>query len=269
MADPPAPVHGVDNEGSDDDDDDDEGSGVELSGSGLEEDELPDEADEQQELESEDSEDSEDEDGPAGVRLSPSEIPVSHDDDVTNSKPDLHPSPPTPYVHDAGHLLISSPNPVPPKPSEAQLTAIARDTAQSLLNHLLTTCPITKTQDTASGSGVLMTLPAPAFQLPREKRVPAPKAPTKWEKFAAKKGIGQNKRRKGKKVFDEEKGEWVERYGWKRGDRDAGGQWLVEVDEKKEKEMGKEEKGLTRAERKEMVIRGARRDRRERRALKS
>ncbi|KAI9728996.1 MAG: Rhodanese- sulfurtransferase [Chrysothrix sp. TS-e1954] len=178
----------------------------------------------------------------------------------TTSQSILHPEKPTPYIHDAGHLLITDPNPLPSSsqpghaPSEAVLTSTARDAAQSLLNHLLNTCPITSTETSSTTSGVSMTLPPPQYLLPREKPPPVPKAPTKWEAFASKKGIGKfNKLRKagqegenraGKMVYDEEKGEWVPKYGYKGANKKGEEEWLVEVDEKKERERLKEGKGL-------------------------
>ncbi|KAH8921764.1 RRS1-domain-containing protein [Atractiella rhizophila] len=86
----------------------------------------------------------------------------------------------------------------------------------------------------------LVTLP-PASDLeygliPRAKRLPSAKPLTKWEKFAKKKGIGA--KNKGKKVWDEEKGEWRDRWGygkWKgaRGMGEDGkglaDDWVVEV----------------------------------------
>lgn len=47
--------------------------------------------------------------------------------------------------------------------------------------------------------------------LPREKPLPKPKPPTKWERFAKEKGI--SKTRKDKKVWDEELQDWVDRWG--------------------------------------------------------
>ncbi|KAH8925939.1 hypothetical protein BT69DRAFT_1215943, partial [Atractiella rhizophila] len=72
--------------------------------------------------------------------------------------------------------------------------------------------------------------------IPRAKRLPSAKPLTKWEKFAKKKGIGA--KNKGKKVWDEEKGEWRDRWGygkWKgaRGMGEDGkglaDDWVVEV----------------------------------------
>jgi len=182
---------------------------------------------------------------------------------------------PTPYTYDAGNLLISDPNPLPTTTAanlEATLTATARDAAQSLLNHLLTVCPIhTQSTTSTSTSGVMMTLPPPSTLLPREKKVPAPKQPTKWELFAAKKGIGKNKRnnfdapdRAGKMVFDKETGEWVKKWGYKGKNKDGENDWLVEIDEKAEKKAAAEGKDMVdprnmkRAERIERVRRNER-----------
>jgi regulator of ribosome biosynthesis len=182
---------------------------------------------------------------------------------------------PTPYTYDAGHLLINDPNPLPQSTAatlEANLTATARDAAQSLLNHLLTTCPIhTANTTTTSTSGVMMTLPAPVLALPREKRIPTPKAPTKWELFAKKKGIGMTKKggndaenKAGKMVYDTATGEWVPKWGYKGKNKSGEGEWLVEIDEKAERKMAAEGKesadprNLKRADRIERVKRNER-----------
>jgi regulator of ribosome biosynthesis len=50
---------------------------------------------------------------------------------------------------------------------------------------------------------------------------------TKWEKFAAAKGI--QKKIREKKIWDEEKQEWVARWGWKGKNKEGETQWLHEV----------------------------------------
>lgn len=45
-------------------------------------------------------------------------------------------------------------------------------------------------------------LPAPKYRLPRARKIPEPKALTKWQKFAQEKGIKKQKR--DKKVYDQE-----------------------------------------------------------------
>ncbi|KAI9814849.1 MAG: Rhodanese- sulfurtransferase [Thelocarpon impressellum] len=162
---------------------------------------------------------------------------------------------PIPYTFDLGNLLASDANPLPVT-TEAALSATARDGAQALLNQLLTTCPIASTP-----AGVLLTLPPPTTPLPREKRIPAEKVQTKWQAFAAKKGIKDTKRKDGKKVYDEATGEWVPKWGYKGANKKGDGDdWLVEVDEKRERESKGEDsgRGAGRRERKESVRRNER-----------
>ncbi|PKY01245.1 ribosomal biogenesis regulatory protein [Aspergillus campestris IBT 28561] len=181
-------------------------------------------------------------------------------------------SKPTPYTFDLRHLIANDPNPIETSPTESldsTLKATARDGTQSLLNQLLTTCPITSTPQ-----GVLLTLPAPTTILPRFKPLPTPKPPTKWELFARKKGIGKYNTRPGagmadserrkKLVYDQEKDEWVPRWGYKGKNKSADEQWLVEVDEKNWKkeedavEKGSSIRGLSRTERKDRIRRNER-----------
>ncbi|KAI1486292.1 ribosomal biogenesis regulatory protein [Biscogniauxia mediterranea] len=170
------------------------------------------------------------------------------------TKLDVSVEKPTPYSFDLGLLLANDPNPittsVPPTTSEtssssnadareAQLAATARDAAQALINQLLTTCPLASTQ-----SGVLLTLPGATTALPREKPLPEARAPTKWEQFAARKGIKpktrEQRRMKGQQ-YDEQTGRWERTWGWDKGGkmrrREEGAvqhDWLVEVDEQKD-----------------------------------
>lgn len=151
----------------------------------------------------------------------------------TASMADLKPQP---YTFDLGYLLCNDSNPLPSvkgletKDKEAILASTAQGCAQALINQLLTSCPINKSSDDGS---LQLKLPAPETALPREKPVPKDKEKSKWEKFAEKKGI-QKKRRDGKLVYDEAKGDWVPKYGYKGKNVDGDGDWLVEVDEKAE-----------------------------------
>jgi len=180
---------------------------------------------------------------------------------------------PNPYTFDLGNLLCNDTNPIPISASatsipEAVLQSTARDCAQVLLNQLLSTCPITKSSDSTS---VTLALPPPTTPLPREKSVPVPKAKTTWEKFAEKKGIGKagskatgkEGARKGKLVYDDASGEWVPRWGYKGKNKDGEGDWLVEVDDKKERETGEagDARKEKREERKERVRRQERKQR--------
>lgn len=104
---------------------------------------------------------------------------------------------------------------------EGYLKATARDGVQALVSALFS-LPTTSSPD-----GPLAQLPPPTTQLPRSKPLPKPKPPTKWEQFAKAKGI--QKKRKDKKVWDEEKQEWVDRWGWKGANKREEKQWLTEV----------------------------------------
>lgn len=64
--------------------------------------------------------------------------------------------------------------------------------------------------------GRIAELPAPTTRLPREKPLPKPRPPTKWEIFAQRKGI--QKRKRSSLEFDETNQEWRRRYGYKRVD---------------------------------------------------
>lgn len=64
--------------------------------------------------------------------------------------------------------------------------------------------------------GRIAELPAPTTVLPREKPLPKPRAPTKWEIFAQRKGI--QKRKRSNLEWDETNQEWRRRHGYKRVD---------------------------------------------------
>jgi regulator of ribosome biosynthesis len=104
---------------------------------------------------------------------------------------------------------------------EEYLQFTARDGTQTLLATLfsLPTLP--------SPDGPLAQLPPPTTHLPRAKPLPKPKPPTKWERFAAAKGI-QHKQRD-RKVWDEEKQDWVNRWGRGGKNKEAEEQWITEV----------------------------------------
>ena len=175
-------------------------------------------------------------------------------------------SKPTPYTFSPSHLSTTDPNPLPPTSTllslarselNTTLQSTSRDATQSLLAYLLTTTTITSTPD-----GLTMALPpSDPPLLPRWKPLPKPKAPTKWEAFAKKKGHRQTRRhgeggaalieQRKNMVYDEEKGEWVKKWGYKGKNQKDGGEWLVEVDEKRKKveEEGKSVRGRGRGRR--------------------
>ena len=111
---------------------------------------------------------------------------------------------------------------------------------------MLSTLPLSSTP-----SGVLLTLPPVTTRLPREKPLPAAKEPTKWEKFAERKGIKpktREQRREKSRNFNEATGEWEKTWGYKgkRKEGEVPHDWLVEVDEKGEKKEAKDPKAKKR-----------------------
>lgn len=111
---------------------------------------------------------------------------------------------------------------LPPRADlEDYLISTARDGVQTLITSLFS-LPTTSTPD-----GPLAQLPPPTTQLPRTKPLPKPKPLTKWQQFANAKGIQHRER--DKKVWDEEKQDWVNRWGWKGANKKEEGQWLSEV----------------------------------------
>lgn len=74
---------------------------------------------------------------------------------------------------------------------------------------------------------IVAKLPKPSFALPRARKLPEPRALTKWETFAKAKGI--KKRVKDKKVYDAELGKWVPTYGYQHFKADKEKNWVLEV----------------------------------------
>ncbi|KAH9983555.1 ribosome biogenesis regulatory protein-domain-containing protein [Russula compacta] len=126
---------------------------------------------------------------------------------------------------DAGFLTVTDTNAIDKESydheREAYLQANARDGVQLLLAALFSLPTL------SSPEGPLAQLPAPTTQLPRAKRLPKPKLPTKWEKFARAKGISSQRR--DRKVWDEESQAWVSRWGWKGKNKAEETQWLHDV----------------------------------------
>ncbi|KAL1591458.1 Rhodanese-related sulfurtransferase [Paraconiothyrium brasiliense] len=189
---------------------------------------------------------------------SPPKAAMSMTDSTVATRRPVTVDKPTPYTFDLGNLLANDPNPVARDADEEALASNARDAAQALINQLLTTCEIKSSAD-----GVHLILPPSTTPLPREKPIPAEKPPTKWELFAKKKGITKNKNDKTKLVYDEASGEWVPRWGYKGKNKEGDNEWLVEVDEKKEKETGEahDARAEGRAARKDKIRRNERKQR--------
>ncbi|PFH49239.1 hypothetical protein AMATHDRAFT_148094 [Amanita thiersii Skay4041] len=104
---------------------------------------------------------------------------------------------------------------------EEHLQSLARDGTQALINALFSL------PTASSPEGPIAQLPPPTTELPRAKPLPKPKPPTKWELFAAAKGI--QKKKKEKKEWDEERQEWVDRWGKDGKNKQVEEQWLTEV----------------------------------------
>ncbi|KAM7509397.1 hypothetical protein LguiA_019850 [Lonicera macranthoides] len=96
--------------------------------------------------------------------------------------------------------------------------------------------------------GPIVKLPPPSTRLPREKPLPKPKPPTKWEVFAKKKGI-QN-RKKDKIVFDEQTSSWKRRHGYDRVNDDKD---VPIIEAKMTDEPGVDPFATRRAEKKQRV----------------
>ncbi|SCV01236.1 LANO_0F10792g1_1 [Lachancea nothofagi CBS 11611] len=142
---------------------------------------------------------------------------------------------------------------------EKHIKDVTRENVQLMINQILS-LPIKSTTESAGGTSgqsasmTLVQLPDPISELPREKPLPKPKAPTKWEQFAAKKGI-QPKERSGKMVYDEDAGQWVPKWGYKGANKKLDSQWLVEVDDQPKKAGDEliDPRTLSRAERKKVI----------------
>ncbi|ODN76342.1 hypothetical protein L198_08118 [Cryptococcus wingfieldii CBS 7118] len=104
---------------------------------------------------------------------------------------------------------------------EPHLLELTLTSTQSLVSSLFTL----PTHPSALGS--ITKFPLPTTLLPREKPLPKPKPETKWERFAKAKGISHKNREKD--VFDEERQEWVGRWGRNGKNREKEEQWLHEV----------------------------------------
>ncbi|KAL8136123.1 ribosome biogenesis regulatory protein homolog [Apium graveolens] len=119
----------------------------------------------------------------------------------------------TNFEVDLGNLMAFDPHhhfSSPPSREELVKESLQQGTklVQAIADSLFS---LTSTEDR---DGPIVKLPPPTTRLPREKPLPKPRPPTKWEEFAKKKGIKNYK--KDKQVFDEQTGTWKRRYGYDR-----------------------------------------------------
>lgn len=154
---------------------------------------------------------------------------------------------------DIGLLACFDPNPIDSPDyntnREEYLQSVTRDGIQTLVNALFA-LPTISTND-----GVLATLPnsGPSTLLPRAKPLPKPAPLTKWQKFAKDKGIAP-KAQRDKMVFDEDKQEWVNRWGWKGKNKDEETAWIREVKAGEDQEEGTLERNVGKRARKERTM---------------
>ena len=126
---------------------------------------------------------------------------------------------------DIGLLSACDGAPLPPAgPSalEEALRAAAEENAQLLVRALFE-LPVERDAE----AGNLAVLPPRRAAVPREKPPPEAKPPTRWEKFAAEKGIAK-KGKRSRLAFDPASGEDLPRFGYKRS-RDPASDWLYEL----------------------------------------
>lgn len=133
---------------------------------------------------------------------------------------DNTPTDPEAYSLVVPHLMY----PTPTHPSAAlnpHLLALTLASTSTLLSSLFAL-------DTHSTPlGPVFRPPPPTTLLPREKPLPKPKPPTKWERFAKERGISH--RKKERDVWDEKRQEWVRRWGRGGKNKEGEEQWLHEV----------------------------------------
>lgn len=131
----------------------------------------------------------------------------------------------TPLDVDAGFLTVTDLNPIDEDSYRSNLEEYLKSTARDGIQALVAALYELPTE--SSVDGPFTKLPPPTTQLPRAKPLPKPKPPTKWERFAAAKGI--QKKRRDRKVWDEEKQDWVNRWGRDGKNKDTEDQWIHEV----------------------------------------
>uniref|UniRef100_A0A8C8SE22 Ribosome biogenesis regulatory protein n=1 Tax=Pelusios castaneus TaxID=367368 RepID=A0A8C8SE22_9SAUR len=131
---------------------------------------------------------------------------------------------------DLGNLLALDRNPPTSVPRaagaqrESRLRSLARDNTQLLVAQLWG-LPAERAEGAAGP--LLAQLPEPSYRLPREKPLPRPRPPTRWEQFARLKGIRRRKRTS--LVWDEAAKQWRRRWGYGRAGGDPARDWLIEV----------------------------------------
>ncbi|KAJ3681144.1 hypothetical protein LUZ60_015633 [Juncus effusus] len=152
------------------------------------------------------------------------------------------------YQIDLGNLMAYDPNhhfqSIPSSREELEKKCLEKGTelVQAIANSVFS-LPSTEDRD-----GPLVKLPPPNTKLPREKHLPRPKPPTKWELFAKAKGI-QNKK-KDKRKWDEQTHTWKRTHGYDRVNDDKD---IPILDAKATDEVGEDPFAKRKTEKKERV----------------
>jgi len=133
--------------------------------------------------------------------------------------------------YDLGNLLAFDPKPVDAKAFKTDgskyLMEVARDNVQLLISKIFSL----PTESSSGVNGVMVSLPSSSTIIPREKHVPQPLPPTKWETFAKSKGIGKYKPKdKSRMTIDDSTGEVRPKWGYNRAN-DLKDEWVVESKE--------------------------------------
>ncbi|ORY26967.1 ribosome biogenesis regulatory protein-domain-containing protein [Naematelia encephala] len=150
-----------------------------------------------------------------------------------------------PVQVDMGLLAAFDNTPIDPSEYSSDLDAhllqLTLTSTQALISALFA-LPTTPSAE----HGPVIRPPVPSTILPREKPLPKPKEPTKWERFAQAKGISHKKR--DKKEWDEERQEWVARWGRDGKNKQKEEEWATPV--KAGMEADQDPAATARAERK-------------------
>jgi regulator of ribosome biosynthesis len=133
------------------------------------------------------------------------------------------------YQVDPGNLCITETSYVSgPRRDEDELADEAKRAVRTLFGELYALPTELKKYDPNEAAVEVFQLPQPIMRLPREKAPPKEKPLTPWQKFALKKGIALSRKRDNKK-WDDERQEFVDRWGKRARQRDREDDWLREV----------------------------------------
>ena len=87
-------------------------------------------------------------------------------------------------------------------------------------------------RQTENQDGIFVELPPPEVLLPREKHVPVPKTPTRWEELKKRKNM--KKSNEDKLVYSERHDEFRTRYGFRsKNEGQEDDEWVIEDNQEK------------------------------------